>query len=226
MVTSVRSPGLQAIFKSGTLLRYYKGATVANTGDGDVIMYAESGYIKRQMISNDGNFYVQIIYGPQDIFSLTRIYQLLLNQEIYDGQEVYYYQALTEAHLYSLDRRSLIKAVESDPVIYKELFSEAGQHLRASVKSLENLGLGTVIARVAHQLAYLAKRFGQPLDDGSIEIQIPLTHHDLASLLSVARESVSRALIRLRMRDLVIDKNQQFIIKNIEELTALAHKYR
>lgn len=204
------------------LLHFYKGAAVATTTDDDAIIYIKSGFVKRQTISGFGRFNIQIIYGPQDIFSLTKIYKILLGQEIYGGRGTYYFQALSDVQAYRLNSKALIGAVAKDPGLYRELFAEAGRHLRGSVNNLEIISLSTTLARVAHQLAYFAQEFGRPVETG-VEIQLPISQQDLADLLSVTRETVARSVSQLRKKRLITEVNQRFVILDIEKLTELAY---
>ena len=222
MLSSPRSPNLYNHFSQGRLLRFKKGQVIATTADINTIMLVVKGYIKRYSISNKGSLGVQIIYGPQDLFSLTKIYDLLLGQSLYDGPEVYYYETLCDARLYTLDADTLSLAIQQNPLLYKELFSEAGQHLNTCVHSIENISLGGMYQRVAHQLWFCAKKFGKKGREGT-QLAVPVTHQDIADMLGATRETVTKAIVQLRAEGLVGD-GRQFSVLDMQGLEQVAYQ--
>lgn len=138
MQSEYRSPKLQALCATGKLERFEKGNVIGSTDSTEGLTFITRGYVKRYRITERGTLGVQIIYGPQDIFPFTRIYPLLLGQSLHDGPEVYYYQAMCQVEICCLSARQLESAVEADPLLYKELFAEAGQHLKTCVHAIEN----------------------------------------------------------------------------------------
>jgi len=221
MASEARAPRLKALFEQGKTLRYKRGETIGSTDEDSLILMVSEGYIKRYMIRNDGGLGLQILYGPQDVFSLTRIFRLLCNQSLYDGPETYYYAAQCDSIVFSVSGDDLLKAVRQDPFLYKELFAEAGQHLKACVHSIENISLHNVTARVAHQLVYLLQEFGQREGAGS-ELHITLTHQDIADMLGVTRASVTLAIGQLRAKGLLLPK-RSFVTPNLDALAQQAY---
>jgi CRP-like cAMP-binding protein len=139
MANQTRSPQLQALFHHGTTRRYDSGQLLGSTDQDNPLRLVVDGYIKRYMIRDDGSMGIQIIYGPQDVFSLTKIYNSVLGQSIYEGNETYYYSAITNTTVMTIDIETLVQVVATEPLVYKELFSEAGRHLKNCIHSLENI---------------------------------------------------------------------------------------
>ena len=54
------------------------------------------------------------------------------------------------------------------------------------------------LGRVTSRLVELAERFGEPRDDGVIEVPMPFNQDELASWSGASRESTARALRSLR----------------------------
>jgi CRP/FNR family cyclic AMP-dependent transcriptional regulator len=204
MKTSQRAPLLQALFSKGRLKHYARGESIGSTDDDDSIFLVVEGYTKRYMIRNDGALGVQIIYGPEDVFSLTHIFRLLLGQSLYDGPETYYYNAVCNTTLLLLPPDIFMAEVQNNPLLYRELLGESGHHLRACVHSIENMSIQTVRARVAHQLTYLFTEFGGQQQQHGTRLQLTLTHQDLADILGVTRASVSLAIGQLREKGLLL----------------------
>jgi len=164
---------------------------------------------------------VQVIYGPDDIFPITLAYGAIFNRAINEGAETYYYEAMTDSEIYTVDEKVLIDAVASRPILYKDLFSIAGQRLHSTLHGLENLTLENSYHRVAHEILYIAKKFGEK-KGGGVVIKIPLTHQDLADILSLTRETVSTAMVQLRKQGL-ISTNKSIEVKSIQKLEEEAY---
>jgi CRP/FNR family transcriptional regulator len=207
---------LYQLLLTGRLLKLGKGQVVDPMSDRSMLNYLESGYIKRYLITHEGNKSVQNIYGPGDIFPLTPTYNRVFETEIYKGPEQYYYESMTDIVIYVLDINTLADALAQNPVIYKDLFYEAGVRLNAYIHRMEDRSLRTGLYRTAHMVAFLARQFGEPVE-GGIEIQLPLTKNSLAEILDLTRETVSRELNRLKARGF-IEPKKKIIVKDLDAL--------
>ncbi len=219
--TKYRSPLLKEILYNGTKVTALKGEVILSSDIPKGVMMVAEGYIKRYLISNQGNLGVQIIYGPQDVFPLTHVFNILFNQRIYDGPEVYHYKTMSASIFYTVDTESFIRVVKDNPHIYKELFSEAGWHLKTSIHLIENISLRNAYQRVAHQVLFFARNFGVSLA-GGVKIRLPLTHQDVADNLGLSRETVSLSFTQLNEKGL-IKSGRNIIVPDIAELEAAAY---
>lgn len=167
-----------------------------------MIRLVKDGYIKRYIIRNDGSIAIQSIYGPDDAFSLTLAHLILVDQEIYQGPETVYYEAMSAVVIYSAEGEALKDYAQQNPMVYKDLFKETGPRFHSNIQMLENLAMKSSYNRVAHQLLYYAKYCGKQQRSGT-KICLPLTHQDLASILSLTRETVTNSIIKLREAGLI-----------------------
>ncbi len=193
-----------------------------STADRRVFNILRKGYVKRYLIANDGSYGVQVIYGPDDIFPITLAFSAIFARNINESPETYYYETMTDAELYTIDETTLKEAVEKNPALYKDLFGIGGMRLHSTLHGLENLTLSSSYHRVAHEILYLAKKFGEQKKNGT-EIIVPLTHQDLADILSITRETVSTAMVQLRKNKLIIT-NKNIVVPDLEKLEAEAHE--
>lgn len=81
----------------------------------------------------------------------------------------------------------------------------------------------TAYKRVAHQLVFLAREYGQEVPEG-IKVMIPLRHQDLADLLESTRESITRTLSTLRARGLLAE-SKDIVVTNLKSLSAEAYSF-
>lgn len=206
----------ETLRQKGRVYKLAKGQIIQSTEDRQVINLLTRGYVKRYLINKDGTKATQVLYGPGDVFPITLVYKVLLSQAIYDGPEVYYYEAMTPVELYTIESSTLLGHVKGHPVLYRGLMHEAGNRLNSTLLGLENVTMRNSYLRVAHQLLHLADRFGIS-SKGQTKIALPVTHQDLADMLSLTRETVTTSMKQLRAKKLVIT-NELIVIPDIDKL--------
>lgn len=222
MTSDDRHPRLSELFAQGKQTKLPKGQSVPVHDDRMHLNIVTEGYIKRYAITNDGAQTIQSVYGPGSIFPLTPAIKALLDHDIYKGPEVFYYESMTPTVVRSLTKETLLQAVGKENLIYKELLDVAASRLSSNIQRLENMALKAANRRVAHQLAYYADKFGKIYQDGSVELQIPLTHQNLAAILNLARETVTHCLTSLEKRGL-IQTNKLIKVPDLDKLKQAIH---
>lgn len=220
MIKNIDDKALYELLKNGRRNKLDKKQILQTSDNQQVINLVVSGFVKRYLILNDGSIGVQITYGRGDVFPLTVVYKSLFDQKLYDGPVTFYYETMTECEIYSIDASVLLEAAQKNPKIYSDLLQEAGVHLESCVQRLENLSLKSSYNRVAHQLLFFAKNYGEP-KPGGIKLLIPLTHQDLADILSLTRETVTNSIIKLRDEGL-IKGSRNIVVVDTEKLQAAA----
>lgn len=198
-----------------------KGQIIYTFDDQNTLYLIKSGYIKRYLIANNGDLGVQSIYGPGYFFPLTPVFSNLFSQNFNRWAETYYYQTMTQVQLYSIGNSVLIEKIKDDPLLYKDLLFEAGRRLQSNIQQLENISFKHADRRLAHHLIFLARQFGEKTETGT-KILLPVTQQDLADMLSMTRETVSREMTKLKNKDLVIT-GQHIVIPDIAKLQAIYH---
>jgi len=198
-----------------------KQQILQSTESREVVNIIISGFVRKYLVTNDGSIGVQIIYGPGDIFPLTLTYEKLFNQKLYGGVETFFYEAMCPTEVRTIDVGRLVEAVQKDERLYMDLFQEAGRHLEFCIQSLENVSLRNSGKRIAHFLLYFAKKFGIQTKDG-IRIDMPLSHQNIAEVLSVTRETVSTCIVRLRKEGL-LKTDKGIVIPNLKKLEEEAY---
>lgn len=199
---------LQPLLLSGQLQNIPKGQIIFSTDNKPSHIYLlKSGFVKRYLISSNGRLGIHSIQGHGDILPLTSVYKILLGQDTYMGPEIFYYETMCNSEIYAVEGEQFREAVNNNPSLYKQLFSIAGKRLQLYIQLVENMELRNSYRRLAHQLAYFAREFGEPKGSATT-ILIPLTHQDLADILSITRETVSLGMERLQNERLIRhDKN-------------------
>lgn len=110
---------------------------------------------------------------------------------------------------------------QHNPEIADAVIRELGRRLRRMVALVEKISLRDVPARVALTLLEYAERAG-PTRDG-MEIVLPRTQEELAAELATTRESVARALSRLRKEKVIETRGSRIRIVDVAGLERLAY---
>lgn len=216
-----RAKALITLLETGRLHSYKKGQMIQSTDLDQHLCLVKTGYVKRFMIANDGSIGVQTIYGPGYFFPFTLVFELLFDYKVYDGPETYYYEAMCDTQVYTLGNDLFLKAVEENPVLFKDLMFVMGRRFKSNIQRIENISMGDSYHRLAHQLIYLARNFGKD-KSGAVRISIPLTQQDIADILGTTRETVSVAISGLRKKGL-IKTNRYIIIPDLKKLEREAY---
>ena len=76
----------------------------------------------------------------------------------------------------------------------------------------------SVRARFAHLLVVLHEKYGDGAQDGKREFKLPLSRHDLASMVGTTPESLSRTIRKLESDGVAIFSGRRVVIPDLEEL--------
>jgi CRP-like cAMP-binding protein len=221
MSSEYRSPEIYKLLRKGTRATYSKGQVIQSSEGQKTMNFVTKGFVKRYLISDTGHLGVEVIYSVRDFFPLTLILDTLFDLGIYEGAEVYFYEAMTETTVYTVNVDILAEAAKKNPYLYKDLLRETGRRLHTTLNSLENIALKSPYSRVVHQLVYFTQAYGEKLKSG-IKITIPLTVQDMGDILSLNKVTVSACLDRLSQQDL-IKTGQYFVVPNVDRLKEEAH---
>jgi len=103
-------------------------------------------------------------------------------------------EALTETRICFIDRGILRELLDKDSRLGHRFFKRAEEDLSASEQARMAMGLLDVRQRLAHLLLALKERRGSVEPDGTLLIDLPLSRQDIASLLGVRPETITRTI--------------------------------
>ncbi|MDA8229255.1 MAG: Crp/Fnr family transcriptional regulator [Desulfitobacterium hafniense] len=137
---------------------------------------------------------------------------------VLDGK-MYPHAALTmdSTEVLALDRQAFLRYLEKNPSFIWIFYKLMALDLRRAYRQIKNLSIGDARLRLGAKLFSLAHAHGRDGTNG-IEITIPLSATDLASMCSLARESVSRILSELKDAGIIQVNKKTIIISSKEKL--------
>jgi len=147
------------------------------------------GRVRVFVVGEDGRELAMRILGPGEIVG-----EMALLEDLPRSASV---EALEETRTLEWYRDVLLYCLRSSPALALSLLRDLSARLRYATEEAERLASLTVTERLMRRLRQLAEWSGMPVP-GGVRIVPPMTQQELAALIGTSRESVNRALVRLR----------------------------
>ncbi len=185
-------------------VRMRRGEVLFNEGEpGDRVYVIADGKIKLGHTAPDGRETIIAVLGPGEMLGELSLFD--------PGPRAATATAIAPSRLLELRHDDLQGFLDGRPQLSTQLLQGLARRLRRTNAALADLVFSDVPGRVAKALIDLAKRFGEPVDEG-IRVVHDLTQEELAQLVGASRETVNKALaefgnrgwIRLEGRAVVI----------------------
>jgi len=155
----------------------------------DHLWFVKTGAVRTLTIFEEGTYVTLGLWGPGDVVGK--------NLSLADPL---YIECLTpvEATLLPADNR-------------QEVVEAMVLHIQRLGELMEILHRRQAETALLHLLAWLAKRFGQEVEQGQL-IDLRLTHQDIAELVGLTRVTVTRLLSNFEKQGIIQRQGRQFII--------------
>ena len=191
---------------------FRRGASIVVQGDhSDVVLVLMRGLVKVALDTEDGHEIVLSVLRPGDLIGEFEAVD-------HDGGP----RTASNVALEAVDTRVMTGEdfrcyLESHPGAALALLRAIIHRLRNADQRRIDSGSRDTVRRLAHLLAELADEHGRVTSAG-IDIDIPLTQQELASLIASSRESIVRSLRSLRSRRLVTTARRRITIRDLAGL--------
>ena len=127
---------------------------------------------------------------------------LVAGSSLFDGQpQVASVICMHPSVLVVVQGEAVLRIVTSHPGLRHALLGHLTQSFRGHVARLDELATGSAEERVRHLLGVLDWRYGVTRDDGRL-IPLPLRRRDVACMVNLTTETVSRIFARLEREGL------------------------
>jgi CRP/FNR family transcriptional regulator, global nitrogen regulator len=133
-----------------------------------------------------------------------------------------YVEAVTECEVTKVPKVFVERAIRQEPLVAFKLMTLLELRLVQYEELVKCLLPRETEARLANLLPILAQRFGEKRD-GTVTIDLRLTHQDLAAMVAATRESVTKVLNEMRNRDLIEIESGRITLKDSRALARLGH---
>lgn len=199
---------------------------------GDSIPFAEQkkkfifliidGQVKLRSITKAGKEIIIDIIGPGDAVGYTA-----RSSEIPDQKNVGPAGMATEAIAMSkvsvlrFDLDYFQNLIDRRPTIVVNLNRMLGLRQQRLELRITRLLYRSSLGKIAGLFSELGQRYGSKNVDGSIVIDVRLTHQEMASIIGVKRETVSEALAELELQGLISVSRSQIVLLKADQLDSV-----
>lgn len=200
---------LETFFSQFKHLTFKKGEILIRADDEPAgIFYLKSGIVRQYAISKEGEEQTLTIYKPISYFPMM--------WAINGTENAYYFEALTEVEICRAPKDAVIEFIKTEPDVLYDLTSRIYSGIHGLLSRMEYLLFNSAYNKILFTLINNANRFGEKQTNG--EIQIHMTHKDIAAFSGLTKETISREIKKLEEKGLVKNQNQLLIIQSIKTL--------
>ncbi|MBT4483428.1 MAG: Crp/Fnr family transcriptional regulator [Candidatus Latescibacteria bacterium] len=177
--------------------------------DGDTLFTITKGKVKVTSFSE---------HGKEVIFSILYDGDFFGDMSLLDGKpRSASVVAIEDSEVRLIRRTDFIKLLENHPGIALTLLEELTSRLRKADERIESLALLDVTGRMAGILLQLAEEKGDQTPEGVVIKSRP-THQELANMAGTTRETVTRVLKQLEVKDYIVISGKNITIVDPENL--------
>lgn len=209
------------LFENGRVRVYPKNQLIHYEGDPLTHIYLiRKGFVKAYTILDSGDTRTMMLLSKGDIFPLS--FSESLDWESYKIR--YFYQSLADTELMVLPSQVLRDNIEGDTEMMSTYMSYLSASNEAIMNQLEVMKNKKAIDKVGMLLPYLISKSGRQIKPGIYQLELKLSHQEIADLSGVTRETTT-TLIKQLEKDGIVDQSHshwRIHTKNLEK--ALANK--
>lgn len=189
---------------------YKKGDIIFNEGAVcDSLFVVNRGSLKVYTYTREGKEQILYLLTSGDFLGDMN----LLKKEVFNFSAA----ALEDTYLCILSKEDFNKVMSEHPDISSKILEYSYNRIKSLESLVKTLTTKDIDARLASLLINLTKSFGVPTSEG-IEISFYMGREDMANLLGVTRETVSRRLSYLQSENLIKVGSNKIVVVNLEAL--------
>ncbi|MBI4092140.1 MAG: Crp/Fnr family transcriptional regulator [Candidatus Levybacteria bacterium] len=198
---------LKSFFNEYDLKTFAKGEMILRPESGK-IFFLTKGAVRMFTLSKEKEELTLNIHRAYSLFPMSLIFNI---------QNKYTFDSLTETQGYFAPKKDFKKFINKNPAVLFDLLKRIYLGFDGFFMLLEALLSGDAFYRVLIQLIIYTRRFGQK--NGKVAtFNWNLTHRQLASQTGLARESVTKEIKKLQDRGLVGYSGKKLFINDVSEL--------
>ena len=177
---------------------------------GSSVYFILKGWVKIRTYNADGREVTLNILGKGELFG-----EMAVLDEAPRSTDVI---TLTPTLMGNMPARDFVELIHSEPLVGVNLLKLMTRRLRQVNRRFQRRESDS-ISRVADLLLFMAE--GQEIHNPTGTSIPKLAHHELSSISGLARETVSRVLIKLENKGLIVRHQQTFCIPDLQALERL-----
>jgi CRP/FNR family transcriptional regulator len=214
LFSGLESDEMSRIAAHARSLRKTRAEFIYMPGDrADFVYILKPGRVKLTVLSESGKEIAIDIIQPGEIFGEFALVDESLRSNMT--------QALDEVLMWVFTRQDFTKLLTTQPKLALSYIKLVGDRRRRMEKKLSDITSKAVSARICELLHELATSSAK-VENISRGYLVPLTHHDVASLIGAARQTTTTVLNDLERRGIIELGRGSIRVKCLKELQTYA----
>ncbi len=181
---------------------------------GDGVLLLASGRVKICTLTDDGKEVILTFIEPGELFGELAVLDADSRDE--------YAEAYEQSTVIFIPAEAMHRLMDENSHITVGITKLIGFRRRRVERRLKNLLFRSNRDRLIHALLDLAEQYGRRSETG-IELQLRLSHQDLANMIGSTRESVTLALGELQAEGLIRIQRRKITVAAPERLAHAVH---
>lgn len=196
---------LEMVAKMVKTRKYRKNMFIFTEGEpGEAVYFVKTGKVKISKMVEDGREHVIHIMQQGDIFGEV----VLFNGGNYPATS----EVIEDAEIGVLRNEDLENLMRQNVDIAIDMLKIMSRRLQSASSQIRDLALKDALSRTAGLLLKLSEAFGTETEEGVV-INLSLSRQELANMVGLTRETVTRVLSDLKRTKVIqTDKNQITIL--------------
>ncbi|MCF6092453.1 Crp/Fnr family transcriptional regulator [Microaerobacter geothermalis] len=191
-----------------------KGTIIFSEDDpAEAIYFVIEGKVRLTKSTPDGKEIILNIRRPGELFAEVALFAK--DKATYPATA----QMMETGVISFIRNASLEKLVYENPDLAITLIQVMGNRLRTAQTILRDVALYGKLGAFSATLLRLANDYGITTDEG-LQINLNLTHQDLANFIGTSRENINRMVSDLKRNGILEMKKGVLVIKDMEKLKA------
>jgi CRP/FNR family cyclic AMP-dependent transcriptional regulator len=201
---------VKAFFSKYPLIHYAKNEHIAIDTPPRHIFLVESGYVQQYITTVDSQRISFTIFKPGAFFPMMAV--------MAKSQNPFSYYTLTPVSLRRCPAQDALQMLKDNPEVMESLLTRVFSGIDGLLQQISNNILGSSRNKIVSTLIMLTNRFGNKTPRGQLEISLPLTQQQIASLAGTSRETASRELNQLIKNKSIRRRKKIYIVPNLAAL--------
>ncbi|MCA9521380.1 MAG: Crp/Fnr family transcriptional regulator [Myxococcales bacterium] len=190
---------------------YRAGQTIFYQGNPAVGVYCiESGTVALKKLDSHGNQVITRLYHAGHTLG----YRTFFSGGFYGASA----EALSDSRICFVESRTVTKLLSQNPSLGLSFLNHLAKDLGTAEDSMMHMNTLPVRVRLSHLLLTLKDDYGQMRDDGTLELDLPLSRQDLASMIAVRPETLSRTIRSMEDDNVALFKKRRVIVPDLDRL--------
>ena len=206
---------LERVNRARRTRRYEPGDTVFAQGEDERCVYCvKAGTIAERRLDADGNSVLLDLRYASDLVG----YRSFLSGDAHRTSA----EAVSQATVCVIDGSVVGEVMDRNPALTRELLRRSNAEVEQAQDTIFRSATLSNRDRLLQLLLTLMRRHGTTAADGSCRIELPISRRDMASMIGVRHETLSRIIGRLESDGLANFSGRHVTVANPRALVAAA----